>query len=346
MGKWDWPLFLIVLALGSISLLVISAINRNLVVNQFIFWIIGLMLLWIVSSLDWRFWHQLTVPIYLLSILFLIILLAFGEPVRGSVRWLQLGIFRFQPSEIAKIAIILLLARFYEERLAENFKAIIASLLLVLPPLVLILIQPDIGNTLSLLGIWMAVSIARRLSLRNLLLLMGTFLLAVTFLFNQLAPYQKERIVTFLRPEATHLTTGYQNLQSKIAIGSGQLFGRGLGQGTQSQLKFLPETENDFIFAATVEQLGFVAGILILLLYFLMLWRILKLAPVTEPFGQLVAVGAVSYLIVQIFVNIAMNMGLLPVTGITLPLISYGGSSLIATLFILGIIFSIKKTIR
>ena len=161
--------------------------------------------------------------------------------------------------------------------------------------------------------------------------------------YELLSGYQKDRIATFINPTKDPLGTGYNIIQSKIAIGSGQLFGRGLGRGSQSQLKFLPEAESDFIFASIAEQLGFLGAILIVLLQGGLILRILSYLQNVEKFGQLVIIGAVSFLLLQFLVNVGMNLGLLPVTGITLPLVSYGGSSLISTLFLLGVVFSVKR---
>lgn len=341
--KWDILLFLVILAIGSLSLLVISSIDKNLAFNQFVFWIIGLAILFLISYLDYKIWKASSIPFYLLAIFTLSLLFLVGEPVRGSVRWLDLGIFRFQPSEIAKVATIFVLALFYLERSAVDFKNLIYSFLIISPLVGLIFWEPDVGNVLAILGIWFGISLACGIRPKHLAYLSILLLILGVIFFKLLAPYQQTRIKTFINPSTDPLGTGYHLIQSKIAVGSGEFIGRGLGRGSQSQLKFLPEAESDFIFAATVEQLGFFGGALLILLFTVLIYKILKIISTVDRFGQLVIVGTASFLILQYTVNIAMNMGLLPITGITLPLYSYGGSSLLSTLFLLGITFSIIR---
>jgi len=340
---WDWTLFLTILAIGALSLLAIYSISRNLAFNQLIFWTIGLTILFLFSFFDYRHWQRPSPFLYLATIIFLFALFFIAEPIRGSVRWINLGIFRFQPSEIAKVASILVLALFYRQRSAKEIKNLIASSLIILPAILLIMFEPDIGNILALIAIWLGISLAAGLKLKHAVaLVVASFLMAMV-IFKILAPYQQARIYSFINPQADPLKTGYSLIQSKIAIGSGQFFGRGLGQGSQSQLNFLPEAESDFIFASIAEQLGLLGALILLVLYTLLIIKILNCTKDTDRFGQLIIAGGISYLILQFFVNIGMNMAILPVTGITLPLVSYGGSSLISTLFLLGIIFSIKR---
>ena len=341
--KWDVLLFLIILAIGSLSLLVIFSIDKNLALSQLVFWTFGLIVLILISFFDYKIWKALSVPFYLFTIFVLLLLVLIGEPVRGSVRWVDLGIFRFQPSEIAKVGAILILALFYLERSAANFKNLAYSFFIILPLVGLIFWEPDIGNVLSILGIWFGITVACGIRIKHLLFIALLFLITGIFIFKMLAPYQQSRIKTFISPTIDPLGTGYHLIQSEIAVGSGEFIGRGLGRGSQSQLKFLPEAESDFIFAATVEQVGFLGGSLLIILFSFLIYKTLKIGASVNRFGQLVIVGTVSFLILQYAINIAMNMGLLPITGITLPLYSYGGSSLISTLFLLGVTFSIIR---
>ena len=341
--KWDWLLFLTVLAIGSLSLLVIYSINKSLAASQIVFWAFGLTVLVLTSFFDYKAWQKLSIVFYVIVLVTLLLLFLVGEPIRGSVRWINLGLFRFQPSEIAKVATILVLSAFFLERSAANLKNLLVSILVITPAVILILIQPDIGNVLVILGIWFGMSFASGFRLKHLVFLTLLFFIISLFLFKALAPYQQERIKSFMNPETDPLGTGYQIIQSKIAVGSGELTGRGLGQGSQSQLKFLPEAESDFIFASTVEQMGFIGGSLLLIFITVLSVKILRIGQKVERFGQLITVGAVSFLTLQYTINIAMNMGLLPITGITLPLYSYGGSSLASSLFLLGIVFSIRS---
>jgi len=343
-GKWDWLLFTQIMAIGAISLLIIFAINKSLATSQFVFWVIGLSILYIVSQINYKFWQSMTLPLYILSITLLGFLFILAEPVRGSVRWFDLGIFRVQPSELAKVAAILLLANFYNFRSANNFKNILISACLLLPLVILIFLEPDIGNTLAFLAIGLGISTVAGLKVKQFVQLATVVLITAIFFFEFLAPYQQKRLASFINPVQDPLGTGYNIIQSKIAIGSGLLFGKGFAQGSQSQLNFLPEAESDFIFAAIAEQLGFAGAALLLVIYVSLITRITKIAKEKERYAQLVIAGIVSYMVLQFTINVGMNLGLLPVTGITFPLVSYGGSSLLTTLFLLGIVFAIKKS--
>ena len=341
---WDWPLFLLILAIGSVSLLVIYSINKNLALNQLVFWLLGLTVLYFVSLFDFRSFLKISLGFYVLTIIFLTLVHFVGEPVRGSIRWIDLGFFRFQPSEIAKVSSVIALASFYSQKSAKDLRNLVLSLLIILPLVFLILIQPDIGNALIIVCIWFGISLISGLQIKHLLIFSLLAIILATFSYEVLAPYQKGRISAFINPEKDPLGAGYNIIQSKIAIGSGQFFGRGLGRGSQSQLKFLPETESDFIFAVTGEQLGFLGASLVIVLFTAILLRIINFAKNDiDRFSQLIMTGITSFMLSQFFINIGMNMGIVPVTGITLPLVSYGGSSLVSTLFLLGIIFSIRR---
>ncbi|HLA04334.1 MAG TPA: rod shape-determining protein RodA [Patescibacteria group bacterium] len=339
----DFKGLFFILAIGAISLLVIFSLNRPLFYNQPIFWVVGLAVFYLASGFHLHLWENLAVPLYILSLVLLFVIFLIAEPVRGSVRWIDLGVFRIQPSEIAKVAVILTLANFFSSKNAAAAKNIFLSFLIVLPPVILILIQPDIGNALPILAIWISIAFVAGFKVKHFLVISALAVFAGLLFFQFLEPYQKARIETFINPAQDRLGTGYQIIQSKIAIGSGQLLGKGLGQATQSQLKFLPESESDFIFASIAESLGFFGSMLLVVLYSIIIVRILGFAKTKNRFAQLVVVGAVVFLGIQMLINISMNMGYLPVTGITLPLVSYGGSSLLSTLFILGIVFSIER---
>lgn len=341
--KWDYLFLFVILALGAISLLIIYSISANLFKSQIIFWFIGLVLFAGFSFFDFRNWLKLAVPIYIGSIAALLILPFIGESVRGSVRWIDLGFFRIQPSEIAKIASILILSSFYANRTGREIKNLTLSFIIILPFAILVLIQPDIGNALTFFAIWLGISFAAGFKLKHIMFV-GLIAAAIAiFAFEFLAPYQKERIASFISPESDPLGQGYNLIQSKIAVGAGQLTGRGLGHGSQSQLNFLPEAESDFIFASIAEQLGLIGSGLLVVFYFLLISRIISFAKTKDRFAQLILAGAISFFLLQFMVNVGMNMGLLPVTGITLPLVSYGGSSLLTTLFLLGIVSSIRR---
>lgn len=341
--KWDLPALFLITALGAISLLVIFSISRSLATSQLIYWIIGLSVLSATSLFPYNNWQRLSAPFYIFVLLCLFLLFFIGHPIHGSIRWIDLGPFRFQPSELAKIASIFTLANFYRDRSARQFKNLVASFAIILPVFVLVFFEPDIGNSLALIAIWFGIALACGFRTKTMAIFIIAALAVGIFGYELLSTYQKDRVATFINPTRDPLGTGYNIIQSKIAIGSGQLLGRGLGRGSQSQLNFLPEAESDFIFAAISEQLGFFGAILIVILESSLILRILSYQKSTEKFGQLVIIGAVSFLLLQFLVNVGMNLGLLPVTGITLPLVSYGGSSLISMLFLLGVVFSVKR---
>ncbi len=341
--KWDLLTLFLITALGAISLLVIFSINRNLATNQLIYWVIGLSVLSATSLFPYNNWQRLSVPFYIFVLVCLFLLFFIGHPIRGSIRWIDFGPFRFQPSELAKIATIFTLAVFYSERSARQLKNLIISFAIILPFVALIFLEPDLGNSLAIIAIWFGVSLARGFRAKTILLFASVAIAVGIFGYELLGSYQKDRVATFVNPSRDPLGTGYNIIQSKIAIGSGEFFGRGLGHGSQSQLKFLPEAESDFIFASIAEQLGFFGATIVILLSSTLILRVISYSRNVDKFGQLIAVGAASFLALQFIVNVGMNLGLLPVTGITLPLISYGGSSLISTLFLLGVVFSVKR---
>ncbi len=341
--SFDFLTFFLILAIGSLSLLTLFSLNRQLYTSQLIFWAVGLIIFYFSSNLDHQFLKRIAVPLYVLSIVLLFVLFWVGEPIRGSIRWFDLGIFRLQPSEIVKIATIFMLASFFQNRTAGSIKNLLLSLFIILPGVFLIFKEPDLGNALSIIAIWLGMTFVAGFSFKHILVLSLAAALLALIGFEILSPYQKIRVASFLNPTADPLGTGYNIIQSKIAIGSGGIFGRGLGRGSQSQLNFLPEAESDFIFASLTEQLGFFgAGILIALFVFL-ISRIASFAKRQDRLVTLIITGTCTFLIFQFSVNIGMNLGLLPVTGITLPLFSYGGSSLVSTLFLLGVAFSARR---
>lgn len=341
--RWDWLYFFQIIALGSLSVLIISAINPVLARNQLLFWAIGLFILFWASKIDYQRWANYAIVFYAVSLVALIALFFIGSPIRGSIRWIDLGFFRFQPAEIAKAATILFLAKFYSHNSAGKLTNLILGFVIILPAIALIFFQPDIGNTFAFFIIWLGIIFAAGLKIKHAIILLAVSAILLFTLFQVLAPYQKERLTTFVNPVSDPLGTGYNIIQSKIAIGSGLIFGKGYGYGSQSQLQFLPEAESDFIFASISEHLGLTGASLILVLFTWLMFRTINFTKSTDRFGQLIIIGTVSYLLVQFLVNVGMNLGLLPVTGITFPLISYGGSSLITNLFILGIVFAIAK---
>ncbi len=342
----NWPVSLCSLLLLSIGILVIYSSSKELAIQQAIFASLGLIIYLFISQFDYRSTINLILPFYVLSIVLLIIVLFLGIETRGVLRWIPLGIINIQPSEFAKPALILMLSKFWSKN-SPSLTNILKSLLWTAPIALFIFKQPDLGSTLTILAIWVVLLFASGISIRNMLIIALLVAIAGPLSWFTLASYQKQRIVGFLAPGSDPLGNGYNLIQSQIAVGSGQLIGRGLGRGTQSRLQFLPEFRTDFIFAAIAEELGFIGSFIILSIYLTLLTFCLKIgAEAFDRFGFLIACGVSAMLCFQVLINVGMNIGILPITGITLPLISYGGSSLIATLLSLGFVASVAKIRR
>lgn len=329
--------------LSVLSITVIYSSSPQLAVSQAIFCIIGLAIYLGLSKFDYRSIISLIKPFYFIIIVLLLIVLFLGFETRGSVRWISLGFFNLQPSEFAKIALILGLASFWSKSEA-SWRNILKSFLILLPIGGLVFEQPDLGTALTLGFIWVGMLVASNISLIkiSLMSMVGMLLLPVSWFL--LRDYQKQRVLSFIFPNYDPLGAGYNVIQSMIAVGSGQFFGRGLGRGTQSRLQFLPEFRTDFIFASITEELGMIGSLIVLSLYATIFFSAFRLlGKIKDRFGELVVIGVLSMLIFQIVVNIGMNIGVMPVTGITLPLLSYGGSSVITTFASLGLVASVRK---
>lgn len=335
---------LVSLFLVSIGILVIYSSSKELAIQQFIYTIIGLIFFFTVAQLDLFSFRKFIRPLFFLTIILLVVVLVVGIETRGSIRWIPLGFFNVQPSEFAKVVLILFLSQFWTENY-PSWRNIFKSILWVSPVFFLIFKQPDLGSTLTLAAIWIGMLFASQIAFKKIVVLMLIALLVIPGSWYLLHDYQKQRIVGFLNPGSDPLGKGYNLIQSTIAVGSGQLWGRGLGRGTQSRLQFLPEFRTDFIFASISEELGFVGSLIIINLYLYLLAYCLFVAQKTsDRFNFLIILGVFSMILFQMFVNVGMNIGILPITGITLPLISYGGSSLIVTLMCLGLVSLIAKT--
>lgn len=312
--------------------------------NQLIFAIVGIVALVGATIIDYRLWTRLAGAAYLASIALLIAVDVAGQTALGAQRWIDIGFFRFQPSEMVKIVLIVVLAKLLSENYdrLEQPKYLLQSILLTGLPVALVLIQPDLGTTLVLLVIWFMMILVSPIPKGYILALLVTGLLLLPVGLHFLQPYQRDRLTVFLNPAADPLGRGFNVVQASIAVGSGQVFGRGLDAGSQSQLNFLPSQHTDFIFAVLAEKLGFVGASLILALFTLLIARMIIVAYRSrDRFGMFIAVGVASMFIFHILVNVGMNMGIMPVTGIPLPFISYGGTSLIVALAAIGLVESI-----
>lgn len=343
----DWVIGSSSLLLVCLGVLMIYSTDgsAHLWVRQIIFAALGMAGMIALMFFDYRFLRRLTPWLYVLVVVSLAAVGWLGEPVRGASRWIDLGFFRFQPSEFAKLIMIIVTAKVLDVHRGKitDFRYVALSLVYVAIPIGLILVQPDLGSAMVIFLTWLAMMACSRVSKKHLLwLLVGFTIVAIVAWATLLHDYQKQRIYTFLDPAADPTGSGYNVIQSMIAVGSGHIFGQGLGRGLQSQLRFLPERQTDFIFASTAEELGFVGGVLIVGLYFLLLYRLIKLSrQARDNFGTYLALGVFLMLAIEIVINVGMNVGLVPVTGIPLPWLSYGGSAMLTMFMALGIIQSV-----
>ncbi|HET9521987.1 MAG TPA: rod shape-determining protein RodA [Candidatus Limnocylindrales bacterium] len=300
----------------------------------------------VATVFDYKWLKTFSWPLYVVQIGLLILTLAIGSGVGGSARWVALGPFQFQFSELAKILMIVVLANYFGSRQGRltSLTSILGACILVGPPWLLVMMQPDLGTSLVLLAILGGMLFLSGASLRWLAVLVGTTVASLPFVWNVvLRDYQKARIVGFLNPTNDLQGAGWQLHQSQIAVGSGGLFGKGLTNGTQNQLEFLPVQESDFVAAIYLEELGFLGAMLLLVLFAALLWRILVSGwRSRDPFGMMFAAGLASMILFQVIVNLGMVVGIMPITGIPLPFISHGGASLISIAIGLGILQSIN----
>jgi rod shape determining protein RodA len=293
---------------------------------------------------SYRSFRLASTPLYLLSIGLLLIVLVLGETVRGTSGWIDFGLFRFQPVEVVKIVLVIFLASFFVQKRIQfgDVSKIVISFVLTLILVGFVLLQPDFGSAVILLAIWAGMLFVSDMKVRYVIVLLfcAAMLSGVSWFF--LEDYQKDRILTTIQPQSDAQGSGYNVIQSIIAIGSGGFWGKGIGGGSQSQFLFLPERHTDFMFASLVESLGVFGALFLLTLYGILLYRISKVAmTIRDSFGFLIASGIYSMFLVQIVINVGMNIGLVPVTGIPLPFLSYGGSSLLASFIGLGIVANI-----
>lgn len=312
--------------------------------NQAIRFAGGLFLMIGVAVIDIRFWMFLAYPLYAAALVMLVIVDVMGEMGMGAQRWISLGFMNLQPSEFMKIALVMALARYYHcltDDETVQLKSLIKPLILIALPAVLVLRQPDLGTTLLIVMGGVAILFAAGVRMWLFVVSFLAMFPAAYGAWQFLKDYQKQRVLTFLDPEKDPLGAGYHIIQSKIALGSGGVDGKGFMQGTQSQLNFLPEKHTDFIFTVIAEELGLIGGLSLLGLYILLIgYAMIISMSVKSQFGRLLILGMVITFFLYMFINIAMVMGLLPVVGVPLPLVSYGGSAMLTLLVGFGFILS------
>lgn len=351
--KLDWLMLLATLLLLGLGLLILFSITAGGAAavadfnpwRQLAFTTGGLMVLVVVARLDFHLWRRLAWPLYALGIVLLIWVLVAGESVLGATRWIDLGWLQFQPSEFIKVGVILALAKLMAARYDDmgKLRYFGLSLLAVALPAVLIAVQPDLGSSIVVGFIWLVMILAASVNKWHLLGVIAVAAIILPLAIGGLAPYQRDRLQTFLDPAADPQGAGYNVAQATIAVGSGGLFGRGLTSGSQSQLNFIPSQHTDFVFAVLAEKLGFVGAAVALSLFVLLMVRVIVVARRTDDrFGFFLAVGTLGLLLSHVVINIGMNVQLLPVTGLPLPLMSFGGTNLLVTLFLISLLQSVS----
>jgi rod shape determining protein RodA len=395
--KFDFPLWLSAIFLICIGLAAIysSTLNNAAASNNFdkqLVWaVVSIIIFFVAYSLPVNTFKMITIPSYLLSLLLLVVVVVIGRRVYGAKSWLNLGVFGFQPSEFAKIGTILALAAFLSRRNTniESFSDIILALVIGFIPVILILLEPDMGTALVFVALILTMIFWKGISLFGLFVvlspgfvaissLFGTYylfgalivVLAILFFFKKdiffsgsimalnigagffadyvykaLSPHQQRRIQSFIDPSADPLGAGYNAIQARVAIGSGGLFGKGFLHGNQTQLQFIPEQWTDFIYCVIGEEFGFIGAVVVMFLFLIIFLRILRVASLSkDEFLSLTVMGILAVFVIHFAINIGMTIGIMPVIGIPLPFVSYGGSSLLVNMFMLGIVGNIYRT--
>ncbi len=350
MGKYfqhfDWITGLLLLCIGLLGLFLLLTLGTGIFYQQLFFIFLGFLLLLFFSNIEplllWWF-----APIgYVLGNI-LLALSYLGPNIRGATRWIMIAGAQLQPSELAKPIFLLSFSYFMAKYSPRRLKYLSLHFVLFLIPFLLVFKQPDLGSSLVYASFWIGMMVAGGLPLSVIGLAMASGIFVLPYAWTHLLPYQKSRIETFINPALDPRGTGYNAIQAMIAVGSGQLFGRGLGLGTQSHLRFLPEHHTDFIFATLVEELGFAGGFLMFVLYAALLYRIIR-PFITGKYHDMkvfaYSFGLFAFMFGQIFINTGMNIGLIPVTGITLPFISYGGSSILSLSIAFGILWALQRS--
>ena len=347
---FDYVLLFCILLLGCISLGTMYSTDGGEILfhtkSHFVKLIIFTFMMFIISFINIKFWFLIGHISYLIVIGLLIWTYFFGIKSSGSQRWIDLYFINLQPSELMKICIILCLAKFFHRKKLENVNSIytiLTSSIIILLPMGLVIVQPDLGTSLLIAISGIAVLWFAGINHKYFVYTMITFLISLPFIISFLQPYQKLRVLTFLNPDRDPLGAGYQIIQSKIAVGSGGIFGKGFLKGTQSYLEFLPEKHTDFIFTLFSEEFGFVGSAFLLLIYAVIIFRIIAIGLSSRSyFAKLFCYSFGAAIFVYITINMSMVLGLLPIVGSPLPIMSYGGSSMLATMVGFGIVMSAK----
>ncbi len=351
---FDWGLLGMTVLLGFLGLVTLySAVTsasptpqKIYYFKQLVWYCAGLIVMVISFLINYKLLDRWANAIYAICILLLICVLLFGKYVGGARRWLILGPLSIQPSEFVKIAVIICLARYYS-KIANirglNLRELLTPLILAAIPIFLIVRQPDLGTAMLVVLIASSMTVFVKIERRSFLYIIASCIVTIPMVWFFLKGYQKKRILTFLNPELDPLGAGYHIIQSKIAIGSGMISGKGFLKGTQNALSFLPEQHTDFIFSVLAEEMGFVGSVIPLLIFMmLIIWGLNVAYRCRDPFGTILAVGISSMIFWQVFINVGMAMGLMPIVGVPLPFISYGGSSIVAMMICIGLLMNVS----
>jgi rod shape determining protein RodA len=347
--EFNWGFLLLLMLIASIGFAMLYSVAEGSfspwAFRQAARFAVGVGIMVSVAMIDLRLWMRLAYPLYGIALAMLVAVEVIGFVGMGAQRWLNLGFVSVQPSEIMKVTLILALARYFHGLTLEEVSRI-RNLLIPLgfvgTPVALVVLQPDLGTAILLIATGAVLFFSAGLRWRYFILSGAAVLAVIPILWSRLHDYQRNRVLTFLEPERDPLGAGYHILQSKIALGSGGIFGKGFMEGTQSQLNFLPEKHTDFIFTMLGEELGLVGGLVLLALYFVVLMFSLNVAlQCRNQFGRLVAIGVSMTFFFYVFINTSMVMGLLPVVGVPLPLVSYGGTAMLSLMFAFGLLMSV-----
>jgi rod shape determining protein RodA len=312
-----------------------------------LFWFgIGMLLALAVFLIDYRYYEEFVYPFYLMVLVVLVGVLIYGLVVGGGQRWIRIGLFYLQPSELMKIALILALARYFaqhERKEGYRLRDLFIPTVITMMPTMLIIKQPDLGTAMVVVFIFFSIVMFVRIRFRSLLIICIAIILATPFFWFALKEYQRTRILTFLNPDMDPLGAGYHIIQSKIAVGSGGIWGKGYLQGTQCKLHFLPEHHTDFIFAVLGEEWGFIGCGVVLALYLaLILWGLTRGVRTQDRYGSIVAFGVTAMIFWHVVINVGMVLGIMPVVGLPLPFLSYGGSSAVVMLIGIGLLLNVR----
>lgn len=350
---FDWTLFALVMMICALGVINIYSTGFSLgdhssplYIKQLQWIIFGMFVMFITFLLDYRFINQAAYVIYGLSILSLIAVALFGHTANGAQRWISFGFFLFQPSELMKLTIVIALARYFDDHKSNEsylLRELFIPFLMVMVPCLLILKQPDLGTALMIVIISASIVLFIGMNWKSIAIAVVSVMVMMPVAWHFLKDYQKDRLLTFLSPENDPLGTGYHIIQSMIAVGSGGIFGKGFLKGSQTQLKFLPEQQTDFVFSVFAEEWGFVGGVVLMMMFVsLIIWGLKIALHSKDLLGTILALGITAFIGWEVIINMGMVLGLLPVVGIPLPFLSYGGSAVVSLLAGIGLLMNVS----